>query len=87
MRIMRKTPLVPYLPFTHGHFKGQLILDVLIDSRGRIRCVQPASGDREVATSFHKALLEWEFAPFLEQDGYDSIVGTLLVPYDLDNRR
>jgi hypothetical protein len=84
-RITSKPPLELYVPFAHGYFKGQAVVDVIVDSQGRVRCAEMVLGHSEVAGSILAALLKWQFTPFLET-AHNALVGTLVIDYEIDTR-
>jgi TonB family protein len=48
----------------HGHLKGTVTLEILIDREGQVRCAEVMDGHPLAYSSAIEALKKWRFTPY-----------------------
>jgi TonB family protein len=67
----------------HGHLRGEVKLDLLIDERGSVACVSATSGHPIAIASAMETIRTWKFKPFIQSEKEIPVLGHLTIPYDV----
>ena len=67
----------------HGHLRGEVQLDLLIDEQGKVACAQAIRGHPIAIASAMSTIRGWEFKPFVRAGSRRPVLGHLTIAYDV----
>jgi hypothetical protein len=67
----------------HGHLQGAVRLDIRIDERGDVECVQAVGGDPIAVSSAMAGIRDWRFRPFVRRGKAMAVHRHLTIRYEV----
>lgn len=81
-RVVKKSDLT-FPMLGHGHLRGEVVLDLLIDEQGHVACARAISGHPIAIASAMASIQTWRFKPFVQRNKGIAVFGHLTIPYDV----